>query len=132
MTLSNGHANGVNDTKPVTLKKPYLKQTPNSKQLMVNDEPFLMLAGELQNSSLTSSKYMRSVWQKMIDTNVNTLLGCVPWEMIEPVEEEFDFSELDNVIKDARTYGMHLVLLWFGSFKNGQQTHCCSVIFIGD
>jgi Beta-galactosidase len=130
MNLSNGHANGVNGVKNVTLKRPYLKQTPNSKQLIVNDEPFLMLAGELQNSSLTSAKYMRSVWQKMIDTNINTLLGCVTWEMIEPVEGEFDFVEFDNVIEDARSYSTHLVLLWFGSFKNGQQNPRGLVIFI--
>jgi GH35 family endo-1,4-beta-xylanase len=97
----------------------YLEKTQNSRQLVVNGKPFLMLAAELQNSSLTSAEYMNTVWQKLVDMNVNTVLGCVTWEMIEPVEGKFDFTELDRVIKDARTYGLHLVLLWFGSFKNG-------------
>lgn len=95
-----------------------------SKQLMVDGEPFLMLAGELQNSSLTSAKYMRTVWQKLVDTNINTVLGCVTWEMIEPEEGEFDFTELDLVIQDARSHNLRLVLLWFGSFKNGQHKPC--------
>ncbi|KEF58463.1 uncharacterized protein A1O9_06389 [Exophiala aquamarina CBS 119918] len=55
--------------------------------------------------------------------NVNTLLGAVTWEMIEPVEGKFDFSELDKVVLGARREGLHLVLLWFGSFKNALSTY---------
>lgn len=56
----------------------------------------------------------------MADTNINTLLGSVTWEMIEPEEDKFDFSVIDQIISDARKHSMHLVLLWFGSFKNGK------------
>ena len=79
-----------------------------------------MLGGELQNSSLSSAEYMDEVWPKMVATNVNTLLGSVTWEMIEPEEGNFDFAELDEVILGARRHGLHLILLWFGSFKNGK------------
>jgi GH35 family endo-1,4-beta-xylanase len=78
-----------------------------------------MLGGELQNSSLSSAEYMSEIWPKMVATNVNTLLGSVSWEMIEPEEGRFDFEELDKVILGARDHGLHLILLWFGSFKNG-------------
>lgn len=94
-----------------------------TKQLVVHGRPFLMLAAELQNSSLTCAEYMDTVWQKVKDMNVNTLLGCVMWEMIEPVEGQFDFSELNKVILGAREHSLHLVLLWFGSFKNGLSTY---------
>ena len=104
---------------------PHLKDNANSKQLIVNGRPFLMRAGELQNSSLTSVEYMEPVWQKMVDTNMNTLLGCVSWEMIEPEEDIFDFSVLDDIILAARKHSMHLVLLWFGSFKNGKTPCPC-------
>lgn len=99
---------------------PHLQATSTSKQLIVNGEPFLMLAAELQNSSLTSAKYMREAWPKLKAANINTVLGCVTWEQIEPVEGTFDFGELDQVILNARSHDMHLVLLWFGSFKNGR------------
>lgn len=79
-----------------------------------------MLGGELQNSSLSSAEYMSEVWPKMVATNVNTLLGSVSWEMIEPEEGKFDFEELDKVILGAREHDLHLILLWFGSFKNGE------------
>lgn len=102
---------------------PHLVKTETSKQLVVNGKPFLMLSAELQNSSMTCPEYMDTVWQKMADTNINTILGCVTWEMIEPVEGQFDFSVLDKVILGARRHGLHLVLLWFGSFKNGTYCH---------
>ncbi|KAG5807704.1 hypothetical protein H9Q74_007676 [Fusarium xylarioides] len=38
----------------------------------------------------------------------------------EPEESIFDFSELDKTILEARQHGLHLVLLWFGSYKNGK------------
>lgn len=98
---------------------PHLRQHENTKQLIVDGKPYLMLGGELQNSSLSSAEYMSEIWPKMVATNVNTLLGSVSWEMIEPEEGKFDFEELDKVILGAREHGLHLILLWFGSFKNG-------------
>lgn len=98
---------------------PHLEKTPNSQQLIVNGEPFLMLAGELQNSSMTSAKFMEEQWPKLTAANINTVLGCVTWEQIEPREGEFDFEEFDKVLEGARRHGLRLVLLWFGSFKNG-------------
>ncbi|KFZ11679.1 hypothetical protein V502_07462 [Pseudogymnoascus sp. VKM F-4520 (FW-2644)] len=92
-------------------------------QLIVDGKPFLILGGELQNSSMTSARYMETVWQNMKDTGLNTVLGCVNWEDIEPREGEFDFSELEAVILGAKAHGLRLVLLWFGSFKNGISTY---------
>lgn len=105
---------------------PHLRKTGNTKQLVVNGRPFLSLAAELQNSSMTSAEFMEPVWQKLVDTNINTVLGCVTWEDIEPVEDQFNFDELDKVILGARRHGLYLVLLWFGSFKNGMLTSCLS------
>ncbi|KAJ4305062.1 hypothetical protein N0V90_000592 [Kalmusia sp. IMI 367209] len=102
---------------------PHLQQYGDTKQLIVNGKPFLILGAELQNSSLSSAEYMSEVWSKLVATNVNTTLGAVTWEMIEPEEGSFDFKELDKVILDARKHDVHLVLLWFGSFKNGRSTY---------
>ncbi|KAG9666645.1 glycoside hydrolase, partial [Aureobasidium melanogenum] len=99
---------------------PHLRQTANSKQLIVKDEPFLMLAGELQNSSFSSPEYMKDVWTKLKDMNINTVLGSVSWEQLELTEGNFDFTALDQVLLDARAHDLHVVLLWFGSFKNGE------------
>ncbi|KAL2444459.1 hypothetical protein ABEF95_016847 [Exophiala dermatitidis] len=102
---------------------PRLEKVGDTAQLIVNGEPFLMRAAELQNSSLTSAEFMRTVWPKLTAANINTALGCVTWEHIEPEEGKFDFGELDQIIADAHANGVHLVLLWFGSFKNGLSTY---------
>jgi beta-galactosidase GanA len=99
---------------------PYLRQTANSKQLIVENKPFLILGGELQNSSFSSPEYMSDVWTKLTTMNMNTVLGSVSWEQIEPTEGKFDFTSLDRVLLDARAHGLHVVLLWFGNFKNGE------------
>lgn len=66
---------------------------------------------------------MSKLWEKLVTFNLNTVLGPVSWDQIEPEEGKFDFSEIDQVIKDARTHGLKLVLLWFGSWKNGQSSY---------
>lgn len=98
----------------------HLRATHNSKQLIVDGEPFLMRAAELQNSSMSSAVHMKPIWQRLANSHINTVLGSVAWEQIEPAEGQFDFSEIGACIEDARSAGVRIVLLWFGSFKNGK------------
>ncbi|KAL5592830.1 hypothetical protein FOBRF1_013138 [Fusarium oxysporum] len=92
-------------------------------ELLVDDKPFLILGAELHNSSMSSSRYMSRVWQHLADSGINTVLGAVSWEDIEPREGEFHFTELDAVIAGARNHGLRLIVLWFGSFKNGKSSY---------
>ena len=80
----------------------------------------MMCPAELNNSSMSSAQYMREIWPRLQRNNVNTVLGAVSWDQIEPEEGKFDWTELDGVISDARTHQIHLIVLWFGSFKNGK------------
>ncbi|PYI29089.1 hypothetical protein BP00DRAFT_437995 [Aspergillus indologenus CBS 114.80] len=98
---------------------PHLRPIENGKQLVVHGRPFLVLPGELQSSSLTSPEYTYTAWQKLLDAHVNTVLGRVAWGEIEPFEGHFLFDKLDEVILGARKHGLHLVLLWCGSFQDG-------------
>ncbi|GAM91525.1 hypothetical protein ANO11243_095770 [Dothideomycetidae sp. 11243] len=102
---------------------PYLRATATLKQLIVDGEPFLMLAGELQNSSASSPEYMSKIWPALKAAHLNTVLANVAWENIEPTEGCFDFTVLDQLLLQARSHEMRLVLLWFGSFKNGLSTY---------
>lgn len=105
------------------VERPFLQDSPAGKQLYVNARPFLIRGAELQNSSMTSTNFMREIWPKLAAGHVNTVLGGVPWDMIEPEEGKFSFEILDSAIKGARENGLYLILLWFGSFKNGQSSH---------
>jgi beta-galactosidase GanA len=105
------------------LQLPFLQDSPAAgKQFLVNGEPFLIRGAQLQNSSLTSADFMNEIWPKLAQAHINTVLGCVTWEMAEPEEGKFTFDELDGVIEGARNHGLRLILLWFGSFKNGRPT----------
>ena len=91
--------------------------------LIVDGQPFLMLGGELHNSSTGSAHYMAPIWQRMKELHINTVIAPVSWELVEPVEGQFDFTQLDNMIEGARAQGLRLVLLWFGSWKNGMSMY---------
>lgn len=103
----------------MSIRIPHLRQAGQAQQLVVHDKPFVMLGGEAQNSQFSSASYMREVWARLKSANINTVFGPVYWEQIEPIEDNFVFAELDQIILDARLHGLKLVLLWFGSYKNG-------------
>ncbi len=102
---------------------PHLKKQNGKVQLIVDDEPFFMFSGELHNSSTGSAHYMRPIWKRMADQNLNTVIAPVTWELVEPVEGEFDFSLVDSMVLGARKEDLKLVVLWFGSWKNGKSTY---------
>jgi beta-galactosidase GanA len=89
-----------------------------SGQLLVHGKPFLILGGELGNSSAGTSAQADAILPEMARLHVNTVLMPVAWEQVEAREGSFDFSILDHWIDIARQQNLHLVLLWFGSWKN--------------
>ena len=105
---------------------PYLDKSENSIKLIVDGEPYIMLGGELHNSTSSSEQYMQDVWADMATINLNTVIATVSWELIEPVEDQFDFSIVDAIIEGARNEDLKLVLIWFGSFKNPWMTYAPS------
>lgn len=103
--------------------KPHLESTNGYKRLIVNNRPFLSLAGELHNSSSSSLKYMDSIWPRLAQMNLNTVLTPVSWELLEPEEGRFNFDLVDGLIKNARKHNLKIVFLWFGSWKNLVSTY---------
>ena len=106
-----------------TSKLPYLKKQGTAHQLIVDDKPFLIIGGELGNSSASSLSYMENIWPTLLKLNLNTVLIPVYWELIEPVEDEFDFSLVDSLIYRARKNDLRIVFLWFGTWKNSMSCY---------
>jgi hypothetical protein len=102
---------------------PHLQKQGTATQLIVDGKPFLALAGEVRNNSATSVEFLKPAWPKLVAAKLNAVLAGVSWAQIEPQEGKFDFSVLDGVIRDARSYNLHLVLLWFATWKNGQSSY---------
>lgn len=61
-------------------------------QLIVNGRPFLILAGELDNSSAGTAAQADVIVPKLSGMYVNTVLMPVACEQIEPKEGSYDFS----------------------------------------
>ncbi len=88
--------------------------------LFVDGAPFLMLGAQVHNSSAWPATLPR-VWVAMEKLAVNTVEIPVYWEQFEPRPGQFDYSTVDMLLTQAREHHARLVLLWFGTWKNGSQ-----------
>ena len=95
-------------------------------QLYVDGKPFVILGGELGNSSASSPADIARIFPKLQRMNLNTVLVPVYWDMVEPVEGDFDFSLIDTTLEEARHCGLKVVFLWFGAWKNSMSCYAPS------
>ena len=86
--------------------------------LMVDGAPYLVLGAQINNSSSWPG-VLPKVWPALEAMHVNTAEAPVYWEQLEPQPGKFDFSTVDALVTGAREHHLHLVLLWFGTWKNG-------------
>jgi len=107
---------------PAESPPPRLERQGGATRLLVDGQPFLVQGGELGNSS-GEPDYLRPFWPKLKALNLNSLVVPVAWGVIEPTEGTFDFATVDGLLADARSNGMRLVLLWFGSWKNSMSCY---------
>ncbi|MBC7186639.1 MAG: DUF5597 domain-containing protein [Calditrichaeota bacterium] len=102
---------------------PRLAKQGGAVQLLVDDKPFLILGGELGNSTASDLQALAAVWPKCAQLGLNTVLAPVYWELLEPQEGVYDYALVDGLIAQARQHGFRLVLLWFGSWKNSMSCY---------
>ena len=84
----------------------------------VDGRPYLILGAQIHNSSAWPS-VLPKVWPALEAMHANTAAAPVYWEQIEPEPGKFDFANVDVLVKQARDHNLHLILLWFGTWKNG-------------
>ena len=99
---------------------PRLVENDGRYALLVDGAPFLMLGAQSNNSSDWPATLLK-VWPAIEYLHANTLETPIYWEQFEPKPGQFDYSQVDSVIAQAREHHVHLVLLWFGTWKNGSQ-----------
>jgi len=97
---------------------PQLVQKDGRFTLLVEGRPFLMLGGQIHNSSAWPSE-LPQVWESMAALHANTIEAPVYWEQFEAQPGHFDFTNVDAIVDGARAHNLHVVLLWFGTWKNG-------------
>jgi hypothetical protein len=89
----------------------------------VNGQPFFPLGGQSRNSSGYNDCESETAFQAVKLIHGNTLEIPVYWEQIEPQEGVFDFTSVGALLANARRYEIKLVLLWFGTWKNGNMDY---------
>jgi beta-galactosidase GanA len=96
---------------------PRIIQTQGRRALLVDGRPYLILGAQVNNSS-NYPGMLPKVWPAIEQLQANTVLVPVAWEQIEARQGKFDFSFVDTLLGEAREHGVHLILLWFGTWKN--------------
>ncbi|WP_338732062.1 DUF5597 domain-containing protein [Mangrovimonas cancribranchiae] len=99
-------------------KLPYLKHKNGRHALFVDDEPYLILGAQCNNSSAWPET-LPKVWSAMEKLHINTLEIPIYWEQFEPQQNKYDYSVINTIITQAREHNIRLVLLWFATWKNG-------------
>ena len=97
---------------------PRIEQKDGRYTLLVDGRPFLILGGQIHNSSSWPSEFPQ-VWKSMEALHANTVEAPVYWEQFEPHEGHFDYTNVDQLVEGARAHNLHAVILWFGTWKNG-------------
>lgn len=84
-------------------------------------KPFLSIGGQTHNSSSYEVRQggMEPSFESIKKLGGNTIAVPLCWDAFEPHEGGFDTGYLHAIIDGARKHGLHVVLLWFATWKNG-------------
>lgn len=89
------------------------------KTFMVQGKPFYSVGIQAHNSNSSTQSYLKYIWNAATMLEANTAAVPIPWEKFEPEEGVFKDSFVKEIIRQARERELKLVLLWFGTWKNG-------------
>jgi len=98
---------------------PRIEKKDDRHAFILDGKPFLILGAQINNSSSWPAA-LKTAWPALEAMHVNTVEAPVYWEQMEPSPGQFDFSTVDLLVNGAREHNLRLVILWFGTWKNGQ------------
>lgn len=101
----------------------FILSLPDAYSINPRKPDYLILGGELGNSSASSKEDIQDIFPRLKEMGLNTVLIPVYWELVEPIEGKYDFSLLDEALNTARENNLRLVLLWFGAWKNSMSCY---------
>jgi hypothetical protein len=105
---------------PASKPIPRIEKTGGFTRLLVDENPYLILGGQVHNSDSANPDDLNKALDVLVGLHANTAEVPIYWEAIEPKPGQFDFGSVDFAVQAARKHDLHLVLLWFGTWKNGE------------
>ncbi len=108
---------------PLHAQQSRLERQGTATRLVVEGKPYLVLGGEIGNSSASSEADIARIFPKLRRIGLNTVLVPAYWDLLEPVEGQFDFTLTDAVLEQARACGLKVIFLWFGAWKNSMSCY---------
>jgi Domain of unknown function (DUF5597)/Beta-galactosidase len=97
---------------------PRIERSNGVARLLVDDRPFLILGLQWGCDSCFSREEMNPLFPHAARMAANTAALPTYWREIEPEPGRYDFTMVDERIRQARAHGLRLILLWFATWKN--------------
>lgn len=82
-------------------------------------KPFFTIGGQVSNSGAYDAAGMQRALRGIEALGMNTVAAPVYWEVLEPAEGRFCFEQVDMILEEAGKCSLKVILLWFGTWKNG-------------
>ena len=82
-------------------------------------EPLLLLGTQTHNSSVGDPEMMARELAAVKAYGGNLLEAPIYWYKLEREPGQYDFSDVDDLLSLCRENDLYLILLWFGTSKNG-------------
>ncbi|MBQ6577695.1 MAG: DUF5597 domain-containing protein [Bacteroidales bacterium] len=108
---------------PAEAQKPEMKTLRGVERLYYHGQPFLMLSGELHNSTSSTEYYLAPAMAAAKEMKLNSVIVTVEWDLVEPERGQYDFSTVDTIISLSEKYDLPVVIAWFGTWKNGVSSY---------
>src|ERR1700746_10065 len=75
--------------------------------LLVDGRPYLILGAQINNSSAWPAS-LPEVWPEIEAMHANTVEAPVYWEQFEPRPGKFNFTNVDELVKQARAHRVRM------------------------
>jgi hypothetical protein len=110
---------------------PYPKpdgSTPRAEKgnIVVCGQPRLILYGETLEETVSQPAdvpYYGDLFDKWRRQGLNTVGAILQWNSFEPRKDQYKYAMIDGLIEAAKERNMHLIIVWFGTWRNLQSNY---------